>query len=181
MIVAIGAGHTPKSPGVKYKNIIEYTENLKVTTRIQIELSRKHIEFHDFKGSLRQKVDYINLVKPDVAIEIHHNYHWDSDIRGTELIYHPTSQKGKLLAEKIMRAFFAYPDSWDRISLREGYYRYDKSKGFYYFTSHTKMPAIILECVYVSNPEDRLLMFSVGYLNKIAKSVVEGIKNYAET
>jgi len=181
MIAAIGAGHYPQKPGAKYKNIIEYSENLKVAVRIQIELSRRHHKFYDFKGILKQKVDYINLVNPDIAIEIHHNYNSNPDVRGTEIIYHPTSVKGKVLAEKIMRAFYSYPNSWDRVSLKEGYYRYDKSRGYFYFTSHTNPPAIILECAYMSNPEDRLLMFSPNYLKTITKAVVGGIENYAES
>lgn len=179
MTIAIGAGHHPDKPGCIYKDLIEYYENMKVATHVQIELSKQHLKFYDFKGTLKQKVDYINYLDTDIAIEIHHNFNSNSEIRGTEIIYHPTSNQGHLLALKLAKAFNFYGDF--QAEIHEGYYRYDKTKGFFTFTSKTKMPAVIIECLYFSNLKDRILLRSANYLNDLSRAVVGGIQNYAKT
>jgi N-acetylmuramoyl-L-alanine amidase len=180
MKIAIGAGHNPpKDFGCIYQDFTEYDWNLKVAIQSQIELSKTNHTYYDFKGTLPEKTKYINSINADIAIEIHHNCNINSDIKGTEIIYHPESIKGKLLAEKIMRTFYLYPEF--RINLKEGYYRYDPTRGYFYFLSHTKMPAIILECAYLTNETDRQLMLKSNYKNNIAKALIGGIENYVET
>lgn len=48
----------------------------------------------------------------------------------------------------------------------------------YHVTRETKMPAILLECGYLSNTKDEALLYTADFQNKVASAVVSGIKEY---
>jgi N-acetylmuramoyl-L-alanine amidase len=48
----------------------------------------------------------------------------------------------------------------------------------YHVTRESKMPAILLECGYLSNTKDESVLYTPDVQNKIAEAVVLGIKEY---
>ena len=48
----------------------------------------------------------------------------------------------------------------------------------YYTIHHTKMPAIIVEAMYITNPKEAKMAKSKKYQNLVAASMYRGIKEY---
>ena len=178
MKIAVSAGHyPPKDLGCTKDNVVEYFKNCEVANSLQEILYHKGHTIYNPTGSIKSKVDKINtFYKPDIAIEIHHNANKDKKIRGAEIIYHPTSARGEFLSYCIAETIHA--NGYDSRGIFEGYYRYDKSKGYYYFTSHTRCLALIIECAYMTNADDLKLMLEKDYAFWMSSSIYEGIDKY---
>ncbi|MBV8196979.1 MAG: N-acetylmuramoyl-L-alanine amidase [Candidatus Eremiobacteraeota bacterium] len=52
-------------------------------------------------------------------------------------------------------------------------------KAHYYVTFHTKMPAVLIETAFLSNPSDYALLTSPAWRQKIAQEIADGIERYA--
>ena len=97
------------------------------------------------------KPDYVsgtkiaNKYNLDLLISIHLNSSENRDASGTEVLYYPTSIKGKdyaqLLSEQISKA----------LSIKN---RGAKATDNIYILKHTKAPCVLIECLFVSNKED---------------------------
>ena len=51
-----------------------------------------------------------------------------------------------------------------------------KANGTYYLLRRTRTPTVIVECGFLSNPEEAKLLASEEYQEKIAEAVAEGIE-----
>ncbi len=51
-------------------------------------------------------------------------------------------------------------------------------KAHYYVTFHTKMPAVLIETAFLSNPSDYALLTSPSWRQKIAEEIADGIQRY---
>lgn len=176
MNICIDSGHHPPVDlGAIYNEHIEYIHNRRIATEVQSELIRKkHIVF-PFCGSLNYKCEQVNRSMCDVAVEIHHNANDDKQVRGAEVLYYPDSQEGKTLAgyilESIKMSFLAR-------GIYNGYIRRDQNKGILAFLGGTNMPAVIVECLYLTNSYDRAELARDFYVERMAKRIVEGIERY---
>ena len=178
--IAVSIGHNPpRDYGFQKKGKAEYFYNASVAIELQKELYENEYIVYYPHGSLKTKVDMINhLFKPEIAVEIHHNSNSRKMEKGAEIIYHPTSIQGKILAEKILKEM-EYR-GFETGGIFKGYYRYDKTKGYFYFTSKTNMPAVIIECAYMTNADDFAVMNEIDYFRKMAHAIYRGIENYVE-
>ncbi|MBV9233949.1 MAG: N-acetylmuramoyl-L-alanine amidase [Candidatus Eremiobacteraeota bacterium] len=52
-------------------------------------------------------------------------------------------------------------------------------KAHYYVTFHTKMPAVLIETAFLSNPSDYALLTSPAWRQKVAQEIAQGIEQYA--
>jgi len=52
-------------------------------------------------------------------------------------------------------------------------------KAHYYVTFHTKMPAVLIETAFLSNPSDYALLTSPEWRQKVAQEIADGIERYA--
>ena len=59
--------------------------------------------------------------------------------------------------------------------------RQAKSNDSYYLLRRTEVPTIIVECGFLSNPEEAELLADEEYQEKIADAVAEGIENYTKS
>jgi N-acetylmuramoyl-L-alanine amidase len=53
-------------------------------------------------------------------------------------------------------------------------------KANYYVTHHTRMPAVLIETAFLSNPNDYALVTSSAWRQKIAQEIADGIDKYAK-
>jgi N-acetylmuramoyl-L-alanine amidase len=52
-------------------------------------------------------------------------------------------------------------------------------KANFYVIHHTKMPSILVETAFLSNPADAAYLREDGFRQKIALAIAEGVGNYA--
>ncbi len=182
--IAIAEGHnTPQDMGFEYKDdkthLVEFCENLKILPYTIEYLYKWGYRVEDFHGHLiREKIPFINSRNAELSIEIHHNANASEKFRGAEVIYHPNSKRGKKAAKIMLEAI--KDEGFEIRGIFEGYYRYNKSKGFYAFTAKIWKPSIIVECCYLTNQADRDKIMFNDYYNDFGLAIAKGVKNYVE-
>ena len=136
MTIAIDAGHnTPNDLGFVYDNeFFEFWENRLVAAWAGKYLCQWGYKVEDFQGHLiREKIPFVNSKAATLSVEIHHNATSSETIRGAEVIYHPNSKKGKQAANIMLDAI--KQQGFTTRGIFEGYFRYDKSRGFFAWTA----------------------------------------------
>lgn len=161
---AIGQGGTKENKicediGLRFGNLVELSEGKVVYTRGV----RKKI-------SIELRAKAANTENVDFLISFHLNGSKNPEIGGTSTYFYPSSDKGKSLAESVQRSLVialgrrdagVHPQNFAILRL-------------------TKMPAILVEPVYITNLEEEWLIKDEGFRQRIAVAVLDGLKNYLE-
>lgn len=175
--VCIDPGHGGKDPGaVGNGGLTEASVNLtlarmleqKVSEYAEPLLTRKSNEY----VSLQDRVELANQEKASFFISLHCNSVSNPNARGTETIYWPSSVEGRKLAEKI------HPHLVSATGFKDRGIKPDQ-RGLYVL-KHTKMPALIVEVGFISNPSEEAWMRNQEWLDDIAEAVSSGICEYLE-
>jgi len=186
--VLISAGHYPGKPGAVFGDLVEHTEAMLWRDGI-IRALVGHVSVAPVPvGVLREKVAFINLVAPKLAVEIHFNDAWvdrnaDGEIqddehvgRGSESLYMPGSADGKLAATILQdRLSVIFPPNR---GAKEGWYRMDPKYGPDFFLARTICPAVIIEPEFVGNAEAIRNNRSAG-CSAIASGIIDTIRAFA--
>ncbi len=120
---------------------------------------------------MKERKRIIEQAQPDLVVSIHCNKFPRSDVRGAQVFYEPTSGKSVNLAKSIQNNF--------NILNREYVGRsYECHAGDYYILKCSPYPSVIVECGFLSNPEDDALLNSKIYQDKITYAIFSGIVGY---
>ena len=111
------------------------------------------------------KLGKINGKKYDLVIESHLNA-YNGTAKGAEVLYYPTSSKGKEYAQRVN-------DKLDDIFPDRGI----KARDNLYILKDTDCPSILIEYFFCDNAEDYSKADTDQELKLIAKKVVEGVLN----
>ncbi len=171
--IIIDAGHGGRDPGSAGESeegeklytlslshkIFRLLENESAITPILTREADTYLTTED-------RVAMANREQVDVFISLHANSFTDKNTRGTETYYHNSNsiELADILHEHIVKAT-GFPDR----GVRQMDYKVIKE---------TTMPAALLEIGYLSNKEEELIMTSEDMQNKVAASIVRGIKQY---
>ncbi len=120
------------------------------------------------KDDMKQRQKIIENISPDMVISIHMNSFPESSSRGAQVFYAKDSKAGKLLADSIQDQFVK-----NLVKPRQS-----SEVGDYYIVNCTTAPSVIVECGFVSNPEEEQLLLQEDYKDKVCYSVVCGILKY---
>ncbi len=120
------------------------------------------------KDDMKQRQKIIENTSPDIVISIHMNSFPESSSRGAQVFYAKDSEAGKLLADSIQDQFVK-----NLVKPRQS-----SEVGDYYIVNCTTAPSVIVECGFVSNPEEEQLLLQEDYKDKVCYSVVCGILKY---
>ena len=120
------------------------------------------------KDDMKQRQKIIENSSPDMVISIHMNSFPESSSRGAQVFYAKDSKAGKLLADSIQDQFVQ-----NLVKPRQS-----SEVGDYYIVNCTTAPSVIVECGFVSNPEEEQLLLQEDYKDKVCYSVVCGILKY---
>lgn len=124
------------------------------------------------KKDMEKRKNIILKERPDAVVSIHMNYYDNSSRRGAQVFYKQNDANSKLLADLIQDALNNMPSNE-----RE----YSALKGDYYILNCTNYPSVLIECGFLSNPEDERLLSSTEYQSLIAKTVANALSRYALT
>ena len=122
---------------------------------------------------LKNRKAMADEVKPDYAISIHLNsYKEDTRVRGAQVFYGSKGsgevlEESRLLAESIQQALIGgLADGNTRTALAEGGVR---------FLQQPAAPTALVECGFLSNPEEAALLSDPAYQKKLAACIYKGI------
>ena len=190
--VVIDAGHGGEDGGaVSLTGVPESQLNLAVALRVDallglygeqvVMLREEDVSLHspqaetlrEKKSSdLRNRAAAVEAVEGAVLLSIHQNSYPDSRYRGAQVFYAPTQGSEALAryAQQLLRRTLD-PDN-DRECK-------PISKDIY-LMNHVSCPAILVECGFLTNPEEEALLRSGTYQTKVA-SALAGACLYRET
>lgn len=171
-IVVIDAGHGNQDPGtIGYSKTKEKDFNLAVALKVgQLLEKESNIDFvltrsDDTFLKLEERARIANDLNADVFVSIHANS-GPIAASGSETYYQRDASKALAnVMHKYLVKATGLPDRGVKY-------------GNYHVIRETKMPAVLLEVGYLSNPKDEAALFSESLQNSIAQGIVNGIKEY---
>lgn len=174
-IVALNWGHCFTTPGKQAPDGYKETNfNMPVVLKIETILKRHGVKVvicnptdPNKEYSLTKIASIANAAKADVFVSVHFNAMGDnwSNVRGLETFYYKT---GQALAKCIHKYLILGQPMPNR----------GVKKAKYTVLVKTAMPAALVECGFMDNKIDRLLMESEEYRDECAEEIAQGILKY---
>ena len=121
---------------------------------------------------LQRRCQRIKEADPVCAVSIHQNSYQDETVKGAQVFYYQNSAEGKKLAERIQTALRNRADPENK--------REARGNASYYMLKNTAVPLVIVECGFLSNPEEAARLSEESYQERLAEAVAEGILGYLE-
>ena len=168
-MILVNAGHGGKDCGAVGKNgLKESHANLNIAKFVQRYLGDNGFDsvIYQQSNSLNEVIKVENQTDFEFGVSIHCNAASNRDANGIEVLYYPTSKKGKELAQCIQDELVK------KTGLRN---RGIKPRSDLGFLRRTKSPCVLVECAFISNEkEEQLLkdeyrMFASGIVRGIIK------------
>ena len=108
-----------------------------------------------------------------VLISIHQNKFEQSQYSGAQMFYSPNNPESAALAECIRQSVVG--------SLQPQNTRQNKEAGEdIYLLSHVQVPAVLVECGFLSNPEEAALLGQESYQRDMAAAIYNGLISFLE-
>lgn len=177
-LIIVDAGHGPNTAGKRSPDgkLREFTFNHAVAMEVQKLLLGQKINVfmtHDTTRDvpLAERMKRANAHKGDAFISIHANAftsNWHTANGIETYIKRAASKEEKSLAATIQQALVA------KTGLRN---RGVKQENFYVLTN-AKMPAILVECGFMTNKREVALLASANYQKQCAKAIVQGLMEW---
>jgi N-acetylmuramoyl-L-alanine amidase len=119
---------------------------------------------------LRNRKKIMNESDADIFVSIHLNAFPQSQYYGAQTFYPKDSEESKMLASIIQEELI-------RI-LNNGNRRETKLKSDVYLMQDSRIPMVLVECGFLSNPMEEILLQESKYQEKVAWSIYIGILRY---
>ncbi|MGS7842580.1 N-acetylmuramoyl-L-alanine amidase family protein [Stenotrophomonas forensis] len=126
---------------------------------------------------IRARPNYANHLGVDVMISLHSNGHDSAGVRGTEVYYHREKPQDKPLADSVicsMRELIRAQPGYEAFPIRES-----SNQGAHGENRIGKMPSVIVETAYHSNPEDAAALQDPVFRSASMKGVEKGYRLWA--
>lgn len=118
------------------------------------------------KLSLEERQVSIEKQSADLLLSIHQNFNEESSsYRGVQILYRKESDRA--FAERIQNTFN-----------QELSTKLHSIKGEYALLSYGDQPAFIMECGFLSNPQEETLLQQLDHQKRILNILIQGIRNY---
>lgn len=183
--VVIDAGHGGNDPGkVGINNLLEKDINLKIAmylktyltaNDVRVIMTREKDESLSTSTSNSKTSDLSNRKEimfennPVVAVSIHQNSYPAQSVHGAQVFYGQNHQNSKLLAEILQKHL---------LDMDKSNHRKAKSNNSYYLFTNNPYATVIVECGFLSNPEEASWLNDSDYQKKIAWHLHLGIMQY---
>lgn len=176
-IVALDAGHGGEDIGANVGSIYEKDITLKIA-----DYTAEELRYRGFKVVRTRDEDKLlglaeigtiaNAASADIFVSVHINYNKESIYKGVSTYYYDKDgyQKDeRIKLAQTIQSELVKSDNWeDRGILRENFQ----------VLRDTNMPSVLLECGFLSNPEDRNKLGRDEVLRNFSKNISEGVVKY---
>lgn len=186
--IVIDAGHgLPDGGTVSCTGVAESGINLEIARRLE---DLMHLLGYDTKmlrttedsiytegetiaqkklSDLKQRVSLVNATQNAVLLSIHQNHYSDSRYSGAQMFWADTDGSEDL-AKELQKSFVTY--------LNPGSNRQAKKCEGIYLMEHVDRPAVLVECGFLSNPEEEAKLRTAAYQKKLCCVIAAAVSNY---
>ena len=120
-------------------------------------------------SDMRRRLTLYNSA--DMVISIHHNHFSSPKYDGTQLFYSPNSQASSALAEDLRQSVVEWVQPQNSRQSKV-------ATQAIYLLYHTTSPAVLVECGFLSNPEELHKLKQAAYQQQLAFALAAGFWNY---
>jgi len=178
MLVAIDAGHGGIDPGTSGNGLVEKDVNLDIALKLNEALKKAGIETYmtrttDEYNDLKEVIQTINRMNPDIVVSIHCDWFEDSSTNGTTTLYYSTKTKKQGNMTDMEFAQIIHGELMKAIGSNDRGIIQRTNLGL---LKQTKMPSVIIEMGFLSSPKDAALLSSDEFRQKAAEGIAEGVK-----
>ena len=177
VVIVVDPGHGGEDPGkVGINDVLEKDLNLQIAKKvkklleeagIKIVMTRTNDKVPDAKKEdLNQRVQLINETKPKLALCIHQNSYPDAKIKGAQVFYHTITPEAEDVASIVQEQLRTV----DPTNTRQ-----IKENDTYFMLKNTQVPTIIVECGFLTNPDEAAKLTQEDYQDQLAQAICEGI------
>lgn len=169
--VVIDPGHGGHDKGCQWGRIYEKHLCLDTSLRLEATLKRKGfrtavLRRSDYFISLPQRVSMSSRYRNAIFVSVHYNFTWRREAGGLETFYHSAGSRN--LAMCVQQGMLRRVRGENRGA------KYAR----YYVIRNAKMPAILVECGFVSNARERDKMRRAWYRQAVADGIADGIMQF---
>lgn len=183
IVIVLDAGHGGKDAGASCVEGNEAEVNLAIVKKLEKNLSQYGAEVvltrdgdydlasedahHRKQEDLTKRVQKITETDADLFFSIHLNSFPSTEVRGIQLFYQKANPASQNLCDLM------------HIHLSELSEHMMKDKpGDYYVLNESKVPSLLIECGFLSNAQDRTLLFQEDYQQKLAEQMTKAMLDY---
>ena len=120
------------------------------------------------RSDLYNRAKLINNSNSDIYISIHLNSTTSSKWRGLQVFYSSVNKENKVIGEVFYNTF-----KNNLSNVREL-----KKENSYYMYRNIKIPGVLIEAGFISNPSDNYILRSDDYQNTLVNNIVNGVISY---
>lgn len=181
-VIVIDAGHGGRDPGaIGFNGNYEKDINLGITRKLKEKLKSKGYKVvltrdNDEYIDNIERAKLANKNRSRVFVSIHSNsMENNSSTNGIQVLYYPNREStiGDLnnneLAQIMMDSLISGTGAMDRGIIE---------RSDLIVLNQTKMPAILIECGFISNENEEKLLLTDEYQNRVIDSIVDGLERY---
>lgn len=174
-LVIVDPGHGGDDPGeigssgareadVCWQLAVRVADRL-VGAGARVRFTRTEAEAPDATGRARRA----NLLDGDLFLSLHLNFHAEPTAEGACTYFFGGSSAGAALAENVQRELVGLGVNDCRSHARS-----------YPVLKETRMPAVLIEPAFITNPDEEKRLGDSDFLNQIADAVVVAVRRYFE-
>lgn len=190
LIVVIDAGHGGEDSGAVANSVLEKDINLEIALKLRDMLKASGIEVKMIRESdvsiydtasgtirerkvsdLKNRVKIVNNNKKNILVSIHQNKFEQSKYSGAQMFYSANNDKSQILAENIRKSITGLIQPENKRELKNG-------GSDIYLLNKATVPAVIVECGFISNEEEAKNLSNEEYQSKMAFAIYCGILEY---
>ena len=190
--VIIDAGHGGEDGGAEVDGVLEKDINLSIAGKLAdilrvcgyrvTEIRDTDISVYDDDAEtlrekkvsdLKRRVEIVNESDNNILISIHQNKFDNSAYSGAQVFYSTNNDNSRVLAEAVRNSVVSLLQNDNTRELKP-------AGSDIYLLDHAAVPAIIVECGFLSNDEERAKLLDSGYQSEMAYSIAMGVMEYLQ-
>ena len=181
--IYLDPGHGGRDSGAISSTFLEKDMNLLLTQKLEkVLISKGAIVYLTREGDydlskstinkkrddLYRRVQLINKSKCNLYISMHLNASPSTKWNGIQIFYSNILKENKKVAETITNTMKEKMKNIRDVKKEEGYYMYSK----------IKIPGVLIEAGFISNPNDNYKIRQNNYQDILVNNIAKGIENY---
>jgi N-acetylmuramoyl-L-alanine amidase len=117
------------------------------------------------KDDMKKRIKIIEKSGASAVVSIHMNSFGLKSSRGAQVFFKEENQSSEALANNIQKVFFeTLPHA-----------RQQPRTGDYYILNESPIPSVIVECGFLTNPDEEALLTDKSYMKKVCTALAYGI------
>lgn len=124
------------------------------------------------RSDIRYRAELVSKTENCILVSVHQNFFEQAKYSGAQMFYSPGNEKSAVLADCIRKAVVAETQPENT---REN----KRADGNIYLLNNVSVPAVIVECGFISNAEETAKLQTPEYQKQLAAAIANGIEAFS--